>query len=145
MNYQKIENIVNDVLTEEKAFLVRIKVNDGNNIVLNVDSFDGMTFQRLKMINRKIEALLDRDEEDFSLTVSSPGLDQPFRVHNQYVKNVNRSVKVAFKDGAILVGKLTEVTDDNITVVTKATKKEKSKTEVIAFSDVLETKVEIEF
>ncbi|MCT4623239.1 MAG: hypothetical protein N4A46_06410 [Schleiferiaceae bacterium] len=145
MDYQKLENIVEQVLEEENAFLVQLKLKEGNNITLNADSFEGMTFQRLKMINRKIEALLDRDVEDFNLTVSSPGLDRPFLVKKQYELNINRTVKVNLKSQDIVVGKLVEVNDEQIVIQTKQSKKEQSKTLEIAFADILETKVEIEF
>jgi ribosome maturation factor RimP len=145
MDYKTLENIVAEVLEDEKAFLVNLELNEGNNIVLNADSFEGMTFNRLKMVNRKIEALLDREVEDFSIVVSSPGLDKPLKVHKQYLLNVNRSLRVVLKNEAIVIGKLTEVDDEKITLVTKPSKKVKSETHSVAFQDILEAKVEIEF
>ena len=145
MDYKTIENIVTEVLEDENAFLVNLELNEGNNIVLNADSFEGMTFNRLKMVNRKIEALLDREVEDFSIVVSSPGLDKPLKVHKQYLLNVNRSLRVVLKNDAIVIGKLTEVDDEKITLVTKPSKKVKSETHSVAFQDILEAKVEIEF
>lgn len=145
MDFKRVENIVNEVLEDEKSFLVHLELNEGNNIVLNADSFEGMTFQRLKMVNRKIEALLDREVEDFSIVVSSPGLDKPLKVHKQYLLNVNRSLRVTLQDREIISGKLTEVDDEKITVVTKPSKKIKSETHTVAFQDILEAKVEIEF
>ncbi len=145
MNYHKLEKIVNDVLEEESAFLVSIVLTSNNNITVKVDSFEGLNFERLKMINRKVETLLDREVEDFSLMVSSPGLDQPLKVHKQYLLNLNRTVKVLNKDNQTVVGVLTAVDDDKITLQTKASKKVPSETIVIAFADVLETKVEIQF
>jgi ribosome maturation factor RimP len=145
MDYKSVENIVNEVLGEENAFLVHLELNEGNSILLNADSFDGMDFQRLKMVNRKIEALLDREVEDFSIVVSSPGLDKPLKVHKQYLLNVDRSLRVTLHDREILIGKLTVVDDDKITLVTKQSKKVKSETHIVAFQDILEAKVEIEF
>lgn len=145
MDYKTIENIVTEVLEDENAFLVNLELNEGNNIVLNADSFEGMTFNRLKMVNRKIEALLDREVEDFSIVVSSPGLDKPLKVHKQYLLNVNRSLRVVLKNEAIVIGKLTEVDDEKITLVTKPSKKVKSEMHSVAFQDILEAKVEIEF
>ena len=145
MDYNTVENIVTEVLEDEKAFLVHLELNEGNNILLNADSFEGMTFQRLKMINRKIEAELDREVEDFSIVVSSPGLDKPLKVHKQYLLNVNRSLRITLQNSETIIGKLTVVEDDKITLVTKPSKKVKSETRVVAFQDILEAKVEIEF
>ena len=133
------------MLEEENAFLVSIVLTSANNITVKADSFEGLTFKRLKMINRKVEALLDREVEDFSLMVSSPGLDQPLKVHNQYLLNIDRTLKVLTKESKTVIGKLTTVNDDEITLQTIASKKVESETIVIAFADVLETKVEIQF
>ena len=145
MDYKSVENIVNEVLEDQKSFMVFLELKEGNSILLHADSFEGMTFERLKMINRKIESMLDREVEDFSIVVSSPGLDQPLKVHKQYLLNVNRSLRVTLQDRETIIGKLTDVNDDKITLVTKPSKKVKSETHSVAFQDILEAKVEIEF
>ncbi len=76
MERSRIEAVISSVLAEKEAFLVDLEINE------------------LKMINRAIEGALDREQEDFALTVSSPGLDRPLKLHRQYANNVGRWVKV---------------------------------------------------
>ena len=40
-------------------------------------------------------------EGDFSLEVSSPGIDEPLVLNRQYVKNMGRKVEVTFLDESI--------------------------------------------
>lgn len=58
-------------------------------------------------ISRQIEHNLDRESEDFSLQVSSPGIDKPLRDHRQFVKNIGRSLKVRLAEGDEVEGELT--------------------------------------
>ena len=146
MDYKKIENIVREVLVDEESFLVELTVGANNKIVIRADSFEGMKMSRLKMINRKIEGLLDREIEDFDLTISSPGVDKPLLVFDQYLLNKGRLVAIKVVDTPDPIkGRLTEVSKDQIVITTKGSKKEVSKEIQISFSDIEETKIEIEF
>ena len=49
-------------------------------------------------VSRNIEHNLDREKEDFELSVSSPGLDQPFVVPQQYLKNIGRKISAITKE-----------------------------------------------
>ena len=62
---------------------------------------------------------MDRDAEDFSLDVSSPGLDQPLKMHRQYQKNVGRDVQLKIRDAGKVVGKLIAATEDEIVIQTR--------------------------
>jgi ribosome maturation factor RimP len=55
--------------------------------------------------------------------VSSPGLDQPFMVKEQYVKNINKDIKVLLKTGETFEGNLVTVSDDEIIIKIKGDKK----------------------
>ena len=61
-------------------------------------------------IHRHLENNLDRDKEDFELQVSSPGLDLPFGVIEQYYKNEGKKVEVIDTEGSKYTGKLKNVT-----------------------------------
>jgi ribosome maturation factor RimP len=68
------------------------------------------------MFSRAIENSLDRDTEDFELEVSSPGLDAPFKVKEQYLKNIGRKVEVLLKDGHTYKGILLDYGFNNFSV-----------------------------
>jgi ribosome maturation factor RimP len=76
-------------------------------------------------VSRNVEHNLDREEQDFELSVSSAGLDKGLRVFPQYTKNIGRTIKVKFKnkDDGSLEGELIAATPEEITLQT--TRKER--------------------
>lgn len=146
MDQNRLHSAIDEALENNNAFLVDLELSEGNKIDVYVDADSGITVQQLKMINRQVEAALDREIEDFDLTVSSPGLDRPFKVQRQYNKNIGRWVKVKLHQGATLVGELIAVTAEGFTLSIPGNKKhEPSKERTLAFEDVEETKIEIRF
>ena len=84
---------------------------------------------------------------DFSLEVSSPGLDEPLKLNRQYKKNIGRFVEVLLNDTTKKEGKLLEATEDGIIIeyeLGKGKKKE-IKQETILFTDIKHTKIQIKF
>jgi len=118
----KIEEFVLQEL-EEGMFLVEVNVSPSNVIQVYVDSYDGLTIDKCVAISRSIEQKLDRDSEDFELQVSSPGLSEPFKVKEQYLKNTGREVEVVKTDGEKLEGELLEANDEGFLL--KTAKREK--------------------
>lgn len=94
------------------VFPVSIDIRPGNEIVVEVDSNNGVDLDTCADITRKIEAEFDRDKEDYSLEVGSAGLTAPFKVVEQYTKNMGKEVEVYTKDGRKLTGVLTAVDGD---------------------------------
>jgi ribosome maturation factor RimP len=107
---QKIQEMVEEYVRENGLFIVSVKVSSSNRITVLADKKDGITIDEIAGIHRHIENGLDRDIEDFELQVSSPGLDLPFGVLEQYYKNEGRKVEVVDNDGAKYNGKLKNVT-----------------------------------
>ena len=89
----------------------------------------------------------ESNADDFSLEVSSPGLDEPLKLLRQYKKNVGREVEVITSDDVKKEGKLTEVTEEKITIEYTEGKGKKSvlKADEIFFTDIKQTKVQIKF
>ena len=67
-------------------------------------------------VSQLIDANLDREVEDYELQVSSAGIGQPFKVKQQYHKNINRQIEILFKDGKKSIGTLKAVNDDDFEV-----------------------------
>jgi ribosome maturation factor RimP len=115
-------------LAEEKIggtnlFLVDVKVKPSNKIEVFVDSPNHVTVDDCVSISKHIEASLDRDKEDFELTVSSPGIDQPFKVINQYQKYLGKEISSLRKDGIKIIGKLIAADARQIEIETKKTER----------------------
>ncbi|MEL0026417.1 MAG: ribosome assembly cofactor RimP [Schleiferiaceae bacterium] len=145
MEQHKIEEIAFAAAEANEAFLVDVELKPNNVIVVYADSDAGLSIDQIKMINRKIEAELDRDVEDFNLTVSSPDLNKPLKIWRQYKKNVGRTLKVKFQDRQA-EGDLVEVSEEDITLSIPGTKKKDPATALtIPFADITEAKVGIKF
>lgn len=150
---QDIRNIIDPILEEKKAFLVDLKISKANRIAVYIDSMDGITIDDCVEISRQIEKTLDRDQEDFELEVSTPGLTSEFKVLQQYKKYLNKEVQVLAKDGKKYRGTLLNISDRGIEIeVEKQVKKEgqKKKETVrenlnIDFSMINATKPELSF
>ncbi len=84
---------------------------------------------------------------DFSLEVSSPGIDEPLKLLRQYKKNIGRNVEVITNDEAVKEGLLKEVTDEAITIEQEEGKGKKAVivNTIISFADIKQTKVLIKF
>lgn len=139
---------------QEGQFLVDIHIGPMNDIRLELDHEERpISIEECVQLSRQVEHKLDRDEEDFSLEVTSPGLDKPFRVFRQYVKNIGRPVKVKTEDGRAHEGTLVEA--DEHKVVLERREKQRiegrkakewvTKQSIIEMDDIVETKIEIVF
>ncbi|WP_246485025.1 ribosome maturation factor RimP [Chitinophaga qingshengii] len=130
-------------------FLVEIRIKPTNNVKLFIDGDKGIPVDKLVSFNRKLYALLETSElfpdNDFSLEVSSPGLDEPLKLHRQYLKNIGRKVEVTLLDGAVKEGTLLEVTDDSITIEETIGKKKETKQTALKLNEIKHTKVCIVF
>lgn len=138
---------VESVLTETDKFVVEIKVKAGNRITVLLDSDTSISIDDCIAITRHIESVFDRETEDYDLIVSSAGIDQPYKLLRQYIKNVGREVEVTLKDGSIFTGKLTSADAEKISVYrkTKVKKVETEETREIPFTEIKQTKEVISF
>ncbi len=126
-----IEDFVNAQLNgSEDVFLVEVKVIPGNNIKVFLDADNGITIEKCIKINRALYNQIEESElfpnGDFSLEVSSPGIEEPLKLHRQYKKNIGRTVEITMNDGTIKEGKLTTVNNDEIVIEEKNIQKKKA-------------------
>jgi ribosome maturation factor RimP len=84
---------------------------------------------------------------DFSLEVSSPGLDEPLKLHRQYRKNIRRQVELVLQDGSKIEGRLVEVSEDGIIVEETRGKNKKKETinHTVLFENIKTTKIQVVF
>lgn len=147
-----VENMVKALLADDPAyFLVEIRIKPTNNIKLFLDGDQGITVEKCIAINRALYKQLEGSglfpNDDFSLEVSSPGLDEPLKLFRQYKKNLGRPVEVLLKDGVKVEGVMTGVEDTAIVV--EETRGKNKKKEVIThqflFDAIKSTKIQIKF
>lgn len=113
---EQITAIAERHLEGSDRFVVGCKISPANEIELTIDSDSSVDIEQCITLSRAIEAELDREAEDFELTVMSAGIGEPLVVLRQYRKLVGRSVEVILKNGIKVLAKLDEVTDEAITL-----------------------------
>lgn len=152
----KVLELIDERIAElgNGLFVVDLTISSNNVIQVELDKHEGsVSINDCMSVSRNVEHNLDREVEDFELQVSSAGLDKPFRVPAQYVKNVGRTVKVVLQNGKKIEGELKAVSEK--AVVVENSRKEKiegkKKKELIVEQHVLpmehikETKIVISF
>ena len=112
MKTEEIKHLIEPILTEHHLFLVELKISKDN----VVDALEGVNIQTCIAVSREIESSLNRDEEDFELTVSSAGIGYPFKVEQQYQKNLGKSVEIKLNDHTKLNGILLRFTPEEIVI-----------------------------
>ena len=149
---QALEERVAGLLAPNPShFLVEVRIKPTNNIKVFIDADEGMPLSALADYNRKLYRQLEESgiypDGNYSLEVSSPGLDEPLKKSRQYKKNIGRFVEVLLNDGTRRAGKLTAVTDEGIVVELEEGKgkKKETKTESILFENIKSTKVQVKF
>ena len=148
----QIEQWVNQVLAEEpEYFLVSARIKPTNNLKIFLDGDAGITIEKCVQVNRKLYKLIEEaaiyPEGEFSLEVSSPGLEEPLKMHRQYIKNTGREIEVLFADDTRKEGKLLAVTENDILLEHTEGKGKKAVTQqlVIPFTNIKSTTVQIKF
>jgi len=106
-----VRTIVEKSIEGTDMFVVDVSVSPSNSIVVEIDSRSSLDIDTCAKISRKIEAELDRDDEDYELEVGSAGLTAPFKVRGQYEKNIGNKVELLTRDGRKLAGILEQVDD----------------------------------
>jgi len=147
---EKVYSLLEPLLEGTDIFIISIKVKPINNIKVYLDADSGFSIEKSSSINRKLYALLDASQMfpggDFSLEVSSPGVDEPLMQARQYKKNIGRKVTVTDNEGLEKTGILKEVTEDHVTLEIKPAKqKEALIVTQIPFSNIKKTVVQIIF
>lgn len=148
---KRVHELVEEKIKGSELFIVEVKVSGGNRISIALDRPTKLNVDDCAEVSRYVEAGLNRDVEDFEITVSSPGLEQPLKVLNQFLKHQGRNVRVVMKDGRLLRGKMNSANEEGITLEVfrenKKKNKEQTQNEILnlKYPEIKETKIEITF
>jgi ribosome maturation factor RimP len=120
---KQLEKLVAEVLENApEHFLVSLRIKPTNNVKVLLDGDKGITIEQCVRFNRQLVTKIDEaglfPPGEYSLEVSSPGVDEPLQLYRQYVKNIGRTVQVIRKDQSAITGLLLEVNPDSITLET---------------------------
>ena len=147
---ERITKLIEPLLIDD-IFLVSIKIKPVNNYKIYLDADGGLGIEKCIKINRALYKIMEEmaiyPDGDFSLEVSSPGIDEPLKLLRQYKKNIGRAVEVVINDDTKKEGLLKEVTSEAITIEQAEGKGKKTVVlnTMISFADIKQTKVQIKF
>lgn len=134
-----IQTLVEEKLKETEGFLVDVQIQPHKILVL-IDTVKGITIKECAVISRYVESHLETTDllEKYELEVSSPGIDRPLKVFQQYEKTIGRKIKVTTSSGEQQTGTLVKVQQEGIEL-----KNEESN--FIPFSEIKQTKIVLSF
>jgi ribosome maturation factor RimP len=153
MDQTKVTDLVNEALAlNESLYLIDLSISENNKIKVTIDGDKGVPLSECIRVSRNVEHNFDREEEDFSLEVSTPDISNPLKVKRQYIKNLNRILKVKTSEQD-MEGVLVEADEDKIVLNWKAREPKPigkgkvtvQKTATIPYKDIKEAKVKIVF
>ncbi len=139
------------IAADPDVFLVSVRIKPTNNIKLFLDADSGLSIEKCIRINRALYKLIEEKgwypEGDFSLEVSSPGVDEPLLLERQYRKNTGRRLEVVLHDGTVLLGTLKAADDKGIQIEYTEGKNKKAVTHnrELAYADIKTATVQVTF
>ena len=146
---EKIYELLEPIIDGTDIFVVNIKIKPTNNIKLFLDADSGFSIEKSISVNRKLHSQIEAahlfPDDDFSLEVSSPGVDEPLTQMRQYKKNLGRKVTVTDNEGVETTGLLKEITDEHVALEVKQPKNKGVVMTEIPFSNIKKTVVQIIF
>jgi len=148
---KKVEIKINELLAELPGyFLVDVSIKPTNNIKVFVDADQGAAIDQLSKINRALYKWVEENlfpNGDFSIEVSSPGLDEPLKLERQYMKNIGRNVEVLLKNGIKKEGKLLSASENEIVLEEEKGhgKKRELIQHIIFKEEIKTTKIQVKF
>ncbi|MBR4686818.1 MAG: hypothetical protein IKP01_00775 [Bacteroidales bacterium] len=117
MKKEEIIRAVEAAVAERGCFIVDVTVSAANDVEIVLEKEEGIVdWNDCAAIDKVVHEAFDQDAEDYALTVSSAGLDRPFKVYRQFLKAVGSKVDVKFKGGRRLVATLTAAAEDAVTL-----------------------------
>ncbi|MBL0340209.1 MAG: hypothetical protein IPP71_04380 [Bacteroidetes bacterium] len=149
---ENIENIVNQWIKSSECFLVEVK-SAPSKVTVFIDKPAGVTLAECSSLNRFIFDALEADNvwETHELEVSSPGMDQPLRVYQQYLRRIGREVRIITTEGRELKGKLKSANEIGIELLELISRKENKKKVIseelrlLNYENIKETKLILSF
>ena len=131
-----IEKLVNEYIAGTDIFIVDVKISSAGKINIFADKHEGITVDECAGINKMINNNLDRNVEDYELTVSSPGIDMPFLVIQQYYKNEGKRIEVTDIQGNKYHGILKNVNKGGFELLKDSKSKQKGKDKQVDITEI---------
>lgn len=132
MKVKPIEEIINFLTpfaTNQKVEIVDVEFKLGKEpaLTIYIDTENGVDLDTLERFHNTIDAPLDELDPSFgaayTLNVSSPGVDRPFKTDRDFERNLNKPVEVKLfapiKGKKLIEGKMVAFDKNTVTVLVK--------------------------
>ena len=120
---KQIKKLVENHFEGGEFFLVDLVMKPENRISIYIDGDRRVTVEACRRLSHFLEDNLDRESEDFDLTVSSAGADRPLKLPRQYRKNIGNELEVVPKEGDKFTGKVLNADDSGVEIEKNPVKK----------------------
>lgn len=142
----EIKALVEHWMNDKGIFLVDIKLSPGK-LIIYADKPSGISLDECAELNRFLFNSLDESgfNEQHTIEVSSPGIEYPFKVRQQFEKNIGRTINVTTTEGEQAQGILESMNDKGIILSMKKTKTRPAQRKEILFDQIKEAKTIITF
>ncbi len=136
------------------CFLLEIRARPNNKVEVFLDSDEGITFEKCRLVSRFLEEHIDEAGwlgEKYTLEVSSPGATRPLELPRQFPKHIGRKLKVDLHSGESVKGKLTRAGEEAIVLeVSRTEKAGKKKKKIVedrelSFENIKQAIVQLSF
>jgi ribosome maturation factor RimP len=148
----EIRHLAESKLANESQFIVDVVLSSRQGprkVLILLDGDHGVSIDDCADLSREMAKALDENnwiDDNYTLEVSTAGIDQPLKLARQYKKNIGRRVRVKLKDASI-EGTLTGSDAEKIVLAeeTGTGKKKEVKTREIPFTEIEKTLVMVSF
>jgi ribosome maturation factor RimP len=147
-----IRKLVEDKIQGTDKYLVDVKVSPSK-VMVFIDKPTAIQIEDCVEISRHLQEKLEDSGvwEHHELEVSSPGMDEPLKVPQQYQKRIGQQVSIITFDGLKHTGLLKAVSPEEIEIEERITKKVDGKKQLVVqtlhflFSEIKETRIEFQW
>jgi ribosome maturation factor RimP len=150
-HFNTIKQFLQDILAGTDSFVVSEQMLPGNAYIFLIDADPSFTIKNCvstaRQMRKKIEDAGLYPDGDYTMEISSPGVDEPLQQHRQYVKNIGRLIEIEFVNAEQkkVIGRLKNVEETLIYIEITDKKKKTTTEQSVAFTDIKQTIVQIEF
>ncbi len=116
LDHKVLEQAAADAAAARDLALIEVNYLPDDVVEVLIDGLDGVTIDDCVAVNDAVLAVVNRDEDDFELTVAGYGISDPFRLPLHYLKNIGGEVETLTADGRKLRGTLTAADDNEFTL-----------------------------
>lgn len=149
----QLVQLVEENLPTPEHFLVDIILKGSaqqRKVIVLLDGDNGVSISDCARLSRAMADSLEEDDPfpgQYTLEVSSAGLDHPLSLKRQYLSRTGKALTLRLKGGEELEGKLLEVAEDEILIdkVIRIKKRKTTKATRVPFAQIEKAMVQVSF